>query len=45
MALINIKLPTGWTAIEESLINLKTTVDLKRYEINDIQIVLYFDEV
>jgi hypothetical protein len=45
MAIISIRLPTGWMPLEDSVENLKQTVDLKRYEINENKLNLYFDEV
>ena len=45
MALVNIKLPSGWAAIEESVEKLKESVGVKLFEINENVIVLYFDEV
>lgn len=45
MAMVNIKLPSGWVPIEESIEKLKSSVDLKRFEINENLIVLYFNEV
>ncbi len=46
MSIVSIKLPTGWTAIEESIELLKEMVDLKRFEIsNENRIFLYFDQV
>lgn len=45
MALVSVKLPSGWTPIEESIDKLKSTAELKRYEINENIVVLYFDQV
>lgn len=45
MALVSVKLPSGWVPIEESIDKLKSTVELKRYEINENIVVLYFDQV
>jgi len=45
MALVNIKLPSGWASIEESVEKLKESVGVKLFEINENVIVLYFDEI
>ena len=45
MALVSIKLPSGWKALEEKIEVLKRSIDLKRYEVNENIIVLYFDEI
>jgi len=46
MSIVSIKLPSGWTPIEESIESLKEMVDLKRYEIsNENRIFLYFNEI
>ena len=45
MALISIKLPSGWIPIEETIQILKKTFDLKRFELKENLIVLYFDQV
>ena len=46
MAIVNIRLPSGWIPIEESIEKLKyMDAQLKRYEINENKVSLYFDEV
>lgn len=47
MAIIHFRLPSGWVPIEESIINLRQDANakLKRHEINENKISLYFDEV
>jgi len=45
MAMVSLKLPTGWNAIEESVERLKRSASLKRFEIKDCNVALYFDEV
>ena len=45
MALISIKLPSGWLPIEKTIQILKKTIDLKRFELKENIIVLYFDQV
>ena len=47
MAIVNFRLPSGWIPVEESITNLTNdeNVKLKRYEINENKIALYFDEV
>lgn len=45
MAIVNIRLPSGWEAIKDSIEKLTTQVDLKRFEIDQNKINLYFDQV
>jgi hypothetical protein len=46
MAIVNIRLPSGWIPIEESIEKLKyMDAQLKRYEINENKVSFYFDEV
>ncbi len=45
MVLVSVRLPSGWSFIDETIDILKETVDLKRYEINENKIFFYFDEV
>ena len=45
MAIVALKLPTGWTADVNSIESLKQQVDLRRHEINENKVNLYFDEV
>ena len=46
MAIVNFRLPSGWKPIEESIEILKyMDTQLKRYEINENRVSLYFDEV
>ena len=45
MAIVNFRLPSGWIPIEQSLEELKNfATQLKRYEINENKVSLYFDE-
>ena len=47
MAIVAIRLPTGWQAHEPTVQALRTeeSVRLKRYELNENKMSLYFDEV
>jgi hypothetical protein len=46
MIITSVKLPSGWTSLEETIELLKTKVELKRYEIsNENRLFLYFDQV
>lgn len=46
MSIISVKLPSGWTVIEETIEILKRSVELRRFEIsNENRVFLYFDEV
>ncbi len=45
MAIISLKLPSGWNAIEESVEKLKSSANLKRFEAKDSNLALYFDQV
>ena len=45
MAIVSLKLPSGWNAIEQSVERLKSSSNLKRFEIKDSNVALYFDEV
>ena len=45
MAIVALRLPTGWGADEASIEKLRNQVDLKRYEINENKVHLYFDEL
>jgi hypothetical protein len=47
MAIVNLRLPSGWTPVESSIPDLQNdlNVKLKRHEINENKVVLYFDEV
>jgi hypothetical protein len=47
MAIVSVRLPTGWKPNEESLTKLTNNLDimLKRYELNENTVNFYFDEV
>jgi hypothetical protein len=45
MAMVSVKLPSGWVPVEESIERLKSTAELKRYELAENVAVLYFDQV
>ena len=45
MAIVGIRLPTGWIADESSVENLRALVGVRRHELNDNKVNLYFDEV
>lgn len=45
MVIINIRLPTGYEANEETINSLIKSHDLRRFELNQNKINLYFDEV
>lgn len=45
MAIISIRLPSGWEPVESSIQSLTDSQDLKRFELNENKINLYFDQV
>lgn len=45
MAIVALRLPTGWEAVEHTVESLKEKVDLRRHEINENRVHLYFDQV
>lgn len=45
MAIVAVRLPSGWEADESSIQKLTNKVDLKRFEIDENKISLYFDQV
>lgn len=47
MAIVSLRLPSGWIPIEDTIENLvkDEKLNLKRHEINENKISLYFDEV
>ncbi len=45
MVIVSIRLQSGWVPIEESLIQLVGNIELKRHELNENKIFLYFDKV
>ncbi|RNA09103.1 alpha-2-macroglobulin 1 [Brachionus plicatilis] len=45
MVIIGVRLPSGWEAVESSVIMLKTSNDLRRYELKENKLSLYFDEL
>lgn len=45
MAIVAIRLPSGWEADQDSIQKLTQTVDLKRFEVVENKISLYFDQV
>lgn len=47
MAIVNLRLPSGWIPVEDSIKKLidDTSVNLKRHEINENRVILYFEEV
>lgn len=45
MAIVAIRLPSGWEADQDSIQKLTATVGLKRFEVVENKISLYFDEV
>jgi hypothetical protein len=45
MVIISIRLQSGWVPIEESITQLIGNTELKRHELNENKIFLYFDKV
>ena len=45
MVIVALRLPTGWEVVEETIESLKKSDDLKRDEINENKVDLYFDQV
>lgn len=45
MAIVSLRLPTGWIADEGSIESLRNLVDLRRHELDENKVNLYFDEV
>jgi hypothetical protein len=45
MAIVSLRLPTGWIADEASIETLRSLVNLRRHELNENKVNLYFDEV
>lgn len=45
MAIVYLRLPTGWEPVHESILVLQNTKELKRFEIAENKINLYFNEV
>lgn len=45
MVIIGLRLPSGWQAVESSVKKLEQSQNLRRFEINENRLSLYFDEV
>lgn len=45
MVIIGLRLPSGWHGVEDSIKKLENSHDLRRYELNENKLSLYFDEV
>jgi hypothetical protein len=45
MVIVSIRLQSGWVPIEESIAQLVGNAELKRHELNENKIFLYFDQV
>ena len=45
MAIVALRLPTGWTADVDSIEKLRDQVNLMRHGINENNVHLYFNEV
>ncbi|CAF0775839.1 unnamed protein product [Brachionus calyciflorus] len=45
MVIVGLRLPTGWEPVEESVKVLEDTHDLRRFELKENKLSLYFDEL
>ena len=45
MVIIGLRLPSGWQGVEDTIKKLENSHDLRRYELNENKLNLYFDEV